>query len=67
MTLRELFEMFIDERSQEIAIYDLTQEKVVWTGQEDDIPEEYEWAEISSIDNLEKGTDILTVNIDISE
>lgn len=65
MTIRDLLEMFIDENMQEFSIYDNEKEKVVFTGYLDDIPEEYEYAEITSIDNLIVGTDILTVNVDM--
>jgi hypothetical protein len=60
MTIRELIELFIDE--QEFTIYDSDYEKNVFTGYIDELPDEYEYKEVSSIDNL-NGTEILTINV----
>ena len=65
MTVRDLIEMFIDDNCQEFSIYDNSAEEVTFTGYLEDLPEEYEYAEVTSIDNLSKGTDVLTVNVDI--
>lgn len=64
MTVRDLIEMFIDDNCQEFSIYDNSAEEVTFTGYLEDLPEEYEYAEVTSIDNLSKGTDVLTVNVD---
>ena len=63
MTIRELLELFIDENLQKISVWDNEQEKVIWSGYLNDIPEDIEYEEIASIDNLDKKTDILTINI----
>lgn len=65
MTVRDLIEMFIDDNCQEFSIYDNSAEEVTFTGYLEDLPEKYEYAEVTSIDNLSKGTDVLTVNVDI--
>lgn len=65
MTIRDLIEMFIDDRFQKFSIYDVKKEDVVFTGYLDDMPDKYEYAEICTIDNLSKGTNILTINVDM--
>lgn len=51
MTIRDLIEMFIDDRFQKFSIYDVKKEDVVFTGYLDDMPDKYEYAEICTIDN----------------
>lgn len=63
MTIRELLELFIDENFQKISVWDNEQEKIIFNGYLDDLPDDLEYEEISSIDNLDKKTDILTINI----
>lgn len=63
MTVRELLELFIDESSQEISVWDNEKEEVIWNGYLDEIPEDIEYEEVSSIDNLNTETEVLTVNI----
>lgn len=63
MTIRELLELFIDENFQKISVWDNEQEKVIWNGYLYDLPDDLGYEEISSIDNLDRRTDVLTINI----
>ena len=63
MTIRELLELFIDENFQKISVWDNEQEKVIWSGYLYDLPDDLGYEEISSIDNLNRRTDVLTINI----
>lgn len=63
MAIRELLELFIDENFQKISVWDNEQEKVIWSGYLYDLPDDLGYEEISSIDNLDKKTDVLTINI----
>lgn len=68
MTIRDLIEMFIDPDSQRFELWDNDKEQVVFTGFIDDLPEEYDTAEVTSIDNLEQGNNgIITLNVCIEE
>lgn len=53
MTVQEFMEMFIDPNSQHIQIWADDVEKVVYDGDYEDIPENRDYAEISSIDNID--------------
>ena len=63
MTVRDIIEMFIDENMQEFTVYDLDNNKVLYTGYLDEVPSDVENLEVSTIDCLTKGTDILTLNV----
>ena len=63
MTVRDIIEMFIDENMQEFTVYDLDNDKVLYTGYLDEVPSDVENLEVSTIDCLTKGTDILTLNV----
>lgn len=60
-----LYDLFADASGQDIEIYDLHQEKTIFSGTlGDDIPDEVGDLDVCSIDNLCTGTDILTINVD---
>lgn len=64
MTVQELCELFIEDSCQTIQIWSDKEEYIVWKGNADEAQDsEYAWSEISSIDNIETGTDIMTINI----
>lgn len=68
MSIRDLIEMFIDPDSQRFELWDNDREQIVFTGFIDDLPEEYDTAEVTSIDNLEAGNNgIITLNVCIEE
>ena len=68
MSIRELIEIFIDPDSQRFELQDNDKEKVVFTGYLSDLPEEYDTAEVTSIDNLEAGNNgIITLNVCVEE
>lgn len=62
MTIYDLMSVFDD--SQEIRIYDLATDDctILYEGEYRDCPEEYDYYEVSSVDNLEKDC-ILGINI----
>lgn len=63
LNIMELITFFIDECAQEFQVYDQNNGEVIFQGYFDDLPLDLWYAEVSSIDNLEKGTDILIINI----
>ena len=68
MSIRDLIEMFIDPDSQRFELWDNDREQVVFTGYLNDLPEEYDMAEVTSIDNLEAGNNgIITLNVCVEE
>ena len=68
ITLGELLDLYVDA-NMKLNIYDLNDEvdKIVYSGYRDDMPDEYEDMEVSSIDNPYKDSYILTINIDTTE
>lgn len=63
-TVSDLTELFVDSSFQTVAIYDCGKEEEVFRGTVDDIPEDLQDLEVQSIDNLEKNSDVLTINVD---
>ena len=68
MTIRDIMEMFIDPDSQQFELWDNDKNEVVFTGFLNDLPEEFDTAEVTSIDNLYSNRDntekgIITLNI----
>ena len=64
MTVSDICELFIDD-SQRIDIWSNNEEKVVWSGTAYDLQDtEYSYMEISSIDTIAIGTDVITLNVD---
>ena len=68
MLVNELLAMFVDENFQEIKIYDLLKEKEIYNGRAVDMPSEYGFLEISTIDNIGQyfGKD-LVVNVEMED
>lgn len=65
MTVQELMEMFVDADSQHIQLFDVDKEDVVFDGNYADIPDEYDNAEITSIDNIWNDCNgIFSINIE---
>ena len=60
----DLTDLFIETSIQTVAIYDCGKEKEVFRGIVDDIPEDMQGLEVMSIDNLEKNSDVFTINVD---
>lgn len=52
MTVNDLLSLFIEESMQEVKLYDLNKETIVFEGKAGDMPSEYGFLEISSIDNI---------------
>lgn len=64
MTIRDLLEMFTDPDIQQFELWDNDKEEVVFTGYLNDLPEEFDTAEVTSIDNLEPNNNgKITLNI----
>ena len=66
MTVQEFMEMFIDPDTQHIQIWSDAEEKIVSDGDYGDIPENMDYAEVTSIDNIykRKSFDGIILNID---
>ena len=63
ITVSDICELFIDD-SQRVEIRSDKEEKVVWSGTAYDVQDtEYSYMEVSSIDNIEIGTDVITLNV----
>ena len=70
MTVQELCELFVDDELQTINLWSHDKEDVIWTGKADEVYNtEYADMEVSSIDNLESNSNVLTINLldDIKE
>ena len=64
MTVQELCKLFVDDGIQTINLWSHNTEGVIWTGTAEEVYDtEYSDMEISSIDNLESNSDVLTINI----
>ena len=64
MTVEELIDTFCDSGLQQFAIYDLDQSKEIYRGPGDELTDDdILYSEICSIDCIEKGSDIVTINI----
>ena len=68
MTLYEFRELFIDE-SQEVKIYDISSDDVdlIYEGYFDEMPDEFEDLEISSLDNVYNDMRYVGINVDFSD
>ena len=64
MTVYELCNSFVEAESQMINIWEHDSEAVVWEGTAMEVCyTEYADMEVSSIDNLENHSDVLTINV----
>lgn len=63
MTVSDICELFIDD-SQRVDIWSDNEEKVVWSGSAYGVQNiEYGYMEVTSIDNIEIGTDVIILNV----
>ena len=67
MTIRDILDLFIDESCVFVRIYDLRLGEQVFEGYGRDVPEQYEYCEISTIDNPEKNEEGICFNIETTE
>ena len=64
MIVQELMKMFVDADPQYIQLFDVDRNEVVFDGYYADISDEYDYAEITSIDNIWKDCNgIFSINI----
>lgn len=63
-TVSDLTELFVEPTLQTVAIWDCGKEEEVFRGTVDDIPEDLQALEVQSIDDIEKNSDVFTINVD---
>lgn len=63
-TVSSLTDLFIEPTIQTVAIWDCGKDEEVFRGTVDDIPEDLQYLEVQSIDNIEKNNDVFTINVD---
>ena len=63
-TVSDLTELFVEPTLQTGAIWDCGKEEEVFRGTVDDIPEDLQALEVQSIDDIEKNSDVFTINVD---
>ena len=67
LTIYDFMEMFVDKSDIFVRIYDISVDAdVIFEGYGNDIPENLENYEISSLDNPD-GTGIVGINVDVAE
>ena len=54
ITVNDLLALFIEENSQEVKLFDVEKETEFYSGRAGDMPSEYGFFEIQSIDNIGK-------------
>lgn len=64
MTVREFIEMFVDPDSQEFRVWSYSKEKNIFIGFLEECPDEIADEIITSIDNIDTETKIMTVNME---
>lgn len=64
MVLINLVELFTED-VQEVELYDIQNDKVVYQGMVCDIPIEYDHCTVETIDTLHNATTTLTINISL--
>ena len=67
MDVHGFIALLTEESLQEIVIFDLTSGEEKYTGTADEIPSEYEYCDICSIDSLISETRTITINIELGE
>ena len=65
MKVYEIIGMFVEENEQHIELWDNATEKIVFKGCYPDMPSQFAYSTITSIDNITDGTNGITLNIDI--
>ena len=63
MTIYELISLLINESRQKVIIYEVDTGRDLFEGYAVDIPERLLLSEVSSIDNIKKGSTTITINI----
>lgn len=63
-TVSDLTDLFVEPSLQTVAIWDCGKEEEVFRGTIDDIPEDLQDLEVQSIDDIEKNSDVMTINVD---
>lgn len=63
-TVSDLTDLFVEPSLQTVAIWDCGKEEEVFRGTIDDIPEDLQCLEVQSIDDIEKNSDVMTINVD---
>lgn len=59
----DLTDLFIETSIQTVAIWDCGKDEEVFRGTVDDLPEDLQNLEVQSIDNIEKNSDVFTINV----
>ena len=67
MTVDDLTSIFTETSDQEIVLFDLNSGEELYNGTADDVPYQYLYCEVQSIDTLFTETKTITINIDLSE
>ena len=63
-TVADLTDLFVESTLQNVAIWDCGKDEEVFRGSIDEIPEDLHELEVQSIDNIEKNSDVFTINVD---
>lgn len=63
MQVTDVLGLFIDETIQKVEIFDTEKECAVYNGYISDMPTDLLYSEISTIDNIVKGSDVFVINI----
>ena len=67
MKVYEFIGMFVEENEQYIELWDNATEKIVFKGYYPDMPSQFAFSIVTSIDNITNGTNGITLNIDIAD
>lgn len=63
MTVYELLQLFADPEGQNIIVWSFDEEKPIYNGLLEDMPENIQDSEISSIDNITFNSESVSINI----
>ena len=63
MTIREFIEMFVDPDSQEFRVWSYSKEENIFIGFLEECPDKIADEIITSIDNIDTETKIMTINV----
>lgn len=69
MTIYEFARLICDAGCQQVKVYDISDDdcKTIFEGFLDEVPEDLEDMEISSIDNVDGNSDFIGINVDCEE
>ena len=65
ITVYQIITMFVDEDEQYFKLWDNEKEKYIFKGYLSDLPEEFYYAEVTSIDNVMKNSKGIVLNVDV--